>query len=51
VFGEGLADDDEDEDENGELGGVWGVRAATGMALLCACMIQLGFLGRSELVV
>ena len=43
MLGEVLADEDADDDvdEEGEAGGKFGVRETTGMALLCACMIQL----------
>jgi len=42
-FGEVFADEDADDDadEDGEADGEWMVRATTGMAFLCASMIQL----------
>ena len=42
MFGEVLADEDRDED--GELGGKFGVRETTGMAFLCACIISCDLL-------
>jgi len=42
VCGDILADEDDDDvDEDGAAGGEWVVRATTGMASLCACMLQL----------